>query len=167
MNHQCFIKLLFNVAKVSASGAKYLLAFFQPILELRQYKNGLASVKNMFVLKLPPFFPHLRGKGKRAAISKLPYVSQKGIRSYIVLALDDVVKKCCQTFCPDSPPLLATTTNPALSIDQSKKCRHGIFLTMAIQSISRRFGPHKGIEFRTTFLVSNLESLEIIGAKEK
>ena len=24
-------------------------------LELRQYKNGLASVKRMFVLKLPPF----------------------------------------------------------------------------------------------------------------
>ena len=42
-----------------------------PTLELRQYKNGLASVKKMFVLKLPLFFPHLHGKGKRAAISKL------------------------------------------------------------------------------------------------
>ena len=26
--------------------------------ELRKYKNGLASVKNLFVLKLPPFFPY-------------------------------------------------------------------------------------------------------------
>ena len=41
----------------------------------------------MFVLKLPPFFPHLHGKGKRAAISKLACVAQKRIRSYIVLAL--------------------------------------------------------------------------------
>ena len=34
------------------------------ILELRQYKNGLVSVKRMFVLKFPPFFSHLHGKGK-------------------------------------------------------------------------------------------------------
>ena len=57
------------------------------LLELRQYKNGLVSVKYMFVLKLPPFFPHLHGKGKRAAISRQTCVSQKRIRSYIVLAL--------------------------------------------------------------------------------
>ena len=57
-------------------------------LELRQCKNEYASVKNMFVLKLPPFFPHLHGKGKRAAISNLAWVSQKRIRSYIVLALN-------------------------------------------------------------------------------
>ena len=56
-------------------------------LELRQYKNGLASVKSMFVLKLPPFFPHLHDKGKGAAISKLACVSQKRTSSYIVLAL--------------------------------------------------------------------------------
>ena len=65
------------------------------ILELRQYKNGVASVKNMFVLKLP----HLHGKGKRAATSRLACVSQKRIRS-IVLALGQkqralkVNKKC-------------------------------------------------------------------------
>ena len=41
----------------------------------------------MFVWKLPPFFPHLHGKGKRAAISKLACDSQKRIRSYVVLAL--------------------------------------------------------------------------------
>ena len=58
------------------------------VLELRQYKNGLVSVKIMFVLNLPPFFPHLHGKGKRAGISKLACVSQKRIRSYIVLALN-------------------------------------------------------------------------------
>ena len=55
--------------------------------ELRQYKNGLVSVKNMFVLKLPPFSPQLHGKEKRAAILKLVCFSQKRIRSYIVLAL--------------------------------------------------------------------------------
>ena len=57
------------------------------ILELRQYKKGLASLKNMFVLKLMPFFSHLHDKGKRAAISKLACVSQNGICSYIVLAI--------------------------------------------------------------------------------
>ena len=57
-------------------------------LDLRQYKNGLFSVKIMLVLKLPHFFPPLHGKGKRAAISKLACVLQKRIRSYIVLALD-------------------------------------------------------------------------------
>ena len=56
-------------------------------LELRQYQNGLASVKSMFVLKLSPFFPHLHGKGKWAATSKQTCFSQKQIRSYIVLAL--------------------------------------------------------------------------------
>ena len=56
-------------------------------LELRQYKNGLVSVKIMFVLKWPPFFPHAHGKGKRAASSKLTFFSQKRIRSYIFLAL--------------------------------------------------------------------------------
>ena len=43
----------------------------------------------MLVLKLPPFFPHLDGKGKRAAISKLAYFSQKRIRSFIILGLDE------------------------------------------------------------------------------
>ena len=61
------------------------------LLEQRQYKNGLASVENMFVLKLPPIFTHQDGKGKRAAISKLACVSQKRIRSYIVLALGCLV----------------------------------------------------------------------------
>ena len=58
---------------------------------LSQYKNGLASVKNMLVLKLPPFSPYLHGKGKRAAISKLACVLQKRICSYIVLALKNYV----------------------------------------------------------------------------
>ena len=58
-------------------------------LELRQFKNEfVSSVKRMLVLKLPPFFPHLHGKGESAAISKLACVSQKRIRSYIVLALE-------------------------------------------------------------------------------
>ena len=56
-------------------------------LELRQYKNGLASVKNMFLLKLPPFSPRLHGMGKSAAISKLACFKQKRIRSYVALAL--------------------------------------------------------------------------------
>ena len=55
--------------------------------ELRQYMNGLVSVKHMFVFNLPHFFPHLHGKEKRAAISKQTCVSQKQIRSYIVLVL--------------------------------------------------------------------------------
>ena len=65
------------------------------LLELRQYKNGLVSVKIMLVLKLPPFFPHLHGKGKRAANSKLACVSQKLIRSHIVLALIIIVYFKC------------------------------------------------------------------------
>ena len=60
---------------------------FLRLLELRQYKNGLASVQSMFDLKLPPFFHHLHGKEQRAAISKLACISQKQICSYIVLAL--------------------------------------------------------------------------------
>ena len=55
----------------------------------------------MVVLKFPPFFPHLHGKGKRAAISKLACVSQKRIRSYIVLALalsnEPAKFQCCIT----------------------------------------------------------------------
>ena len=61
----------------------------QQQLELRQNKNGLASVKNMLVLNLARFFPHLHGKGKSAAISKLACPSQKLVRSYIVLFLMD------------------------------------------------------------------------------
>ena len=38
----------------------------------------------MFILKLSPFFPHLHGKGKRAA-------NLKKIRSYIVLALETFI----------------------------------------------------------------------------
>ena len=57
------------------------------LVEPRQYKNELASVKNMLVLKLSPFSPNLHGKGKGAAISKLARVPQKRIRYYIVLAL--------------------------------------------------------------------------------
>ena len=60
-------------------------------LDLRQYKNGLVSVKRMFVWKLPRFFPHLHGKGKRAPMSKRTCVSQKWIRSYIVLAPDVLI----------------------------------------------------------------------------
>ena len=41
----------------------YAEPFHRFLLELRQYKNGLASGKNMFILKLPPFSPHLHGKG--------------------------------------------------------------------------------------------------------
>ena len=50
-------------------------------LELRQFKNGLASVKSMLVLKLPHFFPCREGEGKRAAISKQTCFSQKRVRS--------------------------------------------------------------------------------------
>ena len=39
--------------------------YIYDVLELRQYKKGLVSVKSMFVLKLPPFLPHLHGKGKK------------------------------------------------------------------------------------------------------
>ena len=39
-------------------------------LELKEFKNKLAYMKDMFVLKLPHFFPHLHGKVKSAAISK-------------------------------------------------------------------------------------------------
>ena len=60
------------------------------MLELKQYNNELASVKTILVLKLPPFFPHLLGKRKRAAISKLACVSQKQIRSYNVFALVNI-----------------------------------------------------------------------------
>ena len=56
-------------------------------LELRQYKNGFVSVKSLMVLKLPRFFPCRVGEWKKAAISKQTCVSQKWVRSYIVLAL--------------------------------------------------------------------------------
>ena len=59
-------------------------------LELRQYKNGFVSVKRMIVLKLPPFFPCRVGEEKRAAISKQTCFSQKRVRSYIVLALNQM-----------------------------------------------------------------------------
>ena len=55
-------------------------------LELRQCKNGLASVKNM-VFEVAALFPSPTRPGKRAAISKLACVSQKRIRSYISLVL--------------------------------------------------------------------------------
>ena len=45
-------------------------------------------MKNMFVLKLPPFFPCRVGEGKSAAISELAYFSKKRVRFYIALALD-------------------------------------------------------------------------------
>ena len=64
----------------------FLVSIFKE-LELRQYKNGFASVKSMFVLKLPPIFPCRVGEGKSAAISKQTCFSQKRVRSYIVLAL--------------------------------------------------------------------------------
>ena len=60
---------------------------YELLLELRQYKNGFVSVKCMLVLKLPPFFPCRVDEGKRAAISKQTWFSQKRVRSYIVLAL--------------------------------------------------------------------------------
>ena len=61
------------------------------MLELRQNKNGLASMKNVLVLKWPHFFAQLNDKEKSAAVSKLPYISQKRVRSYIILAL--IVRK--------------------------------------------------------------------------
>ena len=69
--------IIINVEKFSAV----------TILELRQFKNGLASAKCMLVLNLPRFFPYHVGGGKRAAISKQTCFSQKRVRSYIVLAL--------------------------------------------------------------------------------
>ena len=53
-------------------------------LELRQYKNGIASVTKMLALKLPRFFAHLHGKEISAAVSKLACFSQKRVHSYIV-----------------------------------------------------------------------------------
>ena len=44
------------------------------ILELRQYKNGLAYVKNMFVLKLPPFpSPTRQGKKRGNFKTSMPF----------------------------------------------------------------------------------------------
>ena len=34
------------------------------VIELKIYKNGLASMKIMFVMKLSPFFPHLHGTAR-------------------------------------------------------------------------------------------------------
>ena len=92
-----FARLLFNwwSWNILPFLEMFHVAFLSKIISirlgLRQYKNGLVSVKNMFILKLPPFFPRLHGKGKRAAISKLACVSQKRIRSCIVLALAIIV----------------------------------------------------------------------------
>ena len=47
--------------------------------------NGLASVKNLFILKLPPFFPSPTRQGKKGG-------NFKTIRSYIVLALGKMNK---------------------------------------------------------------------------
>ena len=46
----------------------------------------------MFVLKLPRFFTHLYGAGKRAAISKPTYIWTSLSRSYIILALKMKIK---------------------------------------------------------------------------
>ena len=40
---------------------------------------------------MPPFFPSRVGKRKRAAISKQSCFSQKRVRSYIVLALNEFI----------------------------------------------------------------------------
>ena len=53
--------------KKDCSFALTFISYFIWHLELGQYKNGLPSVKNKFVLKLPPFSPHLHGKGKKGA----------------------------------------------------------------------------------------------------
>ena len=65
-------------------------------LELRQYKNRLASVKNMLILKLPRFSPyHVWCRwGKSALISKVTCSSLKRVSSYIVLAVE-----CRWNFC--------------------------------------------------------------------
>ena len=73
-------------AKLSSKGVA-LLSSSSTYLELRQYKNGLASVKKHVCFEIAAFFPHQNGKEKRAAISKLACVSQKRIRSYNVFAL--------------------------------------------------------------------------------
>ena len=92
-NHETSVKRILFFSHFSILGVVYIpigtLASQERVfgLELRQYKNGLASLKSMLVLKLPPFFPHQHGKEKRAAISKTACLSQKRIRSYIVLAL--------------------------------------------------------------------------------
>ena len=57
------------------------------LLELRQYKNESMESISMFDLKLPRFFPRLRGEGKGAAISKLIYSLTASSISYTVLAL--------------------------------------------------------------------------------
>ena len=49
-------------------------------------------MKRMLVLKLPTFFPCRVGEGEKAAISKQTSFSQKRVRSYIVLALEELIK---------------------------------------------------------------------------
>ena len=68
-------------------------------LERRQYKNELVSIKRKLVLKLPPFFSYLQGKGKKPPISKQTCVSQKRFRSYIVLALVVLINWLIFTSC--------------------------------------------------------------------
>ena len=57
------------------------------ILEPRQYKNDSIQSKIIPRLKLPRFFTHLYGQGKRAAISKLELFLTEWSRSYFVFAL--------------------------------------------------------------------------------
>ena len=135
--HECLTSLHYEFCLFPLDSDENLKTHVFQYWEPRKYKNGLASVKNMFVLNFssttrqgkkggnfktsmrftetnpflyclssscyfdfPPFpddfatsWTTVHGKGKRSAISKLARVSQKRIRSYIVLALGSRYKK--------------------------------------------------------------------------
>ena len=62
------------------------------VLELRQKKNNSTESRCMPVLRLPLFFTCLYSEEKSAAVSKLTCIWTPSSRSYIVLALDTLLK---------------------------------------------------------------------------
>ena len=60
-------------------------------LKHNQYKKDANQLKNFLVLKLPSFFLHRVGDGKKAAISKSRDFSTELRRSYIDCTLERVL----------------------------------------------------------------------------
>ena len=57
------------------------------LLEQRWYKNESTETRWMFVLNLPPCFPHRIAEWNSAPNSKQTFIWSPSIRSYIILAL--------------------------------------------------------------------------------
>ena len=70
-------------------------------LEQRQYKNDSTEFRCMLILNLPTCFPHRIAEWKSAPNSKQTFIWSPSIRSYIILALIELIR-----------PLLLLSANP-------------------------------------------------------